>query len=232
MLTNVIKDLVIKMNKKIIGGALAVSLLAGGFFATKAFASNNPNNNFRNPVFNKFGGNFGGMMGGGMMGGGFFDGDFQGGMGGRFFGNALNNLTEDQKTQLKALQEDIRTVRENEFTEMQTVRNEVYNAIEAGDKDGILTAYDKMTALRDKKFEELKPLLTKAGEILGRDLSGVEPNFENSYMQQKIDALKKATTDEEIKAAINALQTPQCGSGFGSGFGGRGRGMMKGFGRF
>lgn len=232
-----IKELVINMNKKIIGGALAISLLAGGFFASKAFASNNSNNNnFQNPAFGRFGGmmggKFGGMMGGnfGVNNGGNFEGNLGGIMGGRFFGNELNNLTEDQKTQLKSLQDEIRTARENEFNEMQTVRTEVYNAIEAGDKNAILTAYNKMTALRDKKVEELKPLLTKVGEILGKDVSGFEPNFENSYMQEKIDALKKATTDAEIKAAIDALKTPQCGPGFG--FGGRGRGMMKGFGRF
>ena len=210
------------MNKKIIGGILVLSLAVGSVFTVKAFATSNGSNpdittNTQNSTDRSWG--MGRMGGNSFMGG--------------ILRSIVNNLTEDQKTQLLDLKEEAQAAIGNVREEIQPLRDDFKAAVDSGDKDKILDAYEAMIAQKDTRIETMKPFIIKAGEILGKDLTNFNFENKNNPMQTLIDNLKNAKTDEEIKAAIAALDNT-CG-GIGSrggfnqedGFGMRG-GMMNG----
>ena len=219
---------------RVIGAVLALGILAGAGFGFKAMAQSNFNN--QNPQnqgrFNQGGmmnGNFNGTPNGnfnGMMGENFGKniGGFMRGMRGFWNGNQGPELTQDQQKEINTLRAQMQNVMVDYQDKIIEVQGKMTTAITSGVKTDILSAWEEMKAIQLEVQTKIKPTTDQLGTILGKDQDSQNfmfGNFENSYLNQQMDKLKNATTDEDSKTIINELQT-----GRGQGF--RGPGMMNG----
>lgn len=244
---------------RIIGAVLALGILAGAGFGFKALASSNTNTPFnqntqtqgqyyRGGMMGNYGtnynGGFGGMMGnyGTNNNGGF--GGFGGMMNGirGWFGGQGTQITTDQQKQLTTLRAEMQNVMIDYQQKMTDAHNKLNTAIQSGVKSDILTAWEELKTLQDEVQSKIKPYTDQLTGILGTDQdyqNFMNTNFENSYLYQKMDALKNAATDADSTKIIDELKNGTGAGfggfgmmrrgGFGGGFGGFGGGCGRGF---
>lgn len=221
---------------RIIGAVLALGILSGAGFGFKAMADSNSDTNTttntqtqtQTQTQNPFG--RGGMMNGkfGMRGGNFsgnFEGNFGGfmrGMRGFWSGNQGTNLTTDQQKEINTLRAQIQNIKVDYQAKMVETQTKLTDAIKSGVKADILSAWDASKALKLEIQTAVQPTKGQITTILGTDQDQqkvMTDRFENSPLNQQMENLKNATTDEDSQKIINELQT-----GRGQGF--RGPGMM------
>ncbi len=199
------------MNKKQITGLVLVAGLLVGGFGLRAMAeeaTTTPSTQTEQPA-RGFGGFMRGMRGHGGFGG--------------FFGS---DLTTDQQKELNLLKAEAQNIMMDYREDMTEKREALSEAIDGANKDAIIAAWDDLAALHETIEPELTTVREKITALVGSDdFPMMGSQFEDSYLAEQIEELRKVTDDAAATAIIEDLQ-----AGCGQGRGGNG-GMGRGFGR-
>ncbi len=131
-------------------------------------------------------------------------GGHRGGFMGFEFGKTDSTLTIDQQKQLNLLRAEYLNTQLDYREEQQTLATAFKTALDAGQKEGILTAWDALSELNTKMKAAGASVLEKIQAITGT--TDENDRTRQSFMTDKIEALRNAASDAEIKAAIEALQ--------------------------
>lgn len=125
------------------------------------------------------------------------------------FGRTDSDLTIDQQKELNLLRAEFLNARLDFQAEHETLSEALKTAIESGTKEEILSAWDAMTALEAKVEAATAPILDQVQAITGAEDDELRSG--TPFLTEKIEALKSASTEKDIQAAIEDLQTGRHG---------------------
>lgn len=218
------------MKKKVLIPLLVAAFVVVGVFTFKNYSAYAAEGVTGAPsVTNFVRGMMGGRGGRGMMNGNteFGSTEFggRGGFGGRgMMGNL--DLTDEQIAEVEDLREQMFELRETFYDENNDVRDALVTAIDAGDKEAILSNYDKFIVLHDAQYEKMTPLRDQLHEITGVEVPEDRGDYFKTEAEELITALRAETDETKIKDIAqdleNLLGNGRRGQGFGAGRGGCG----------
>lgn len=227
------------MKKKVLIPLLVAAFVVVGVFTFKNYSAYAAEGVTGAPsVTNFVRGMMGGRGGRGMMNGntefgstgfggrGMMNGNSEfGGFGGRgMMGNL--DLTDAQFEQVEDLREQMFDLRETFYEENEEVREALVTAIDAGDKEAILSNYDKFIVLHDAQYEKMTPLRDQLHEIIGVEIPEDSGDYFKTDADELITALRAETDETKIKDISEDLEDlfgyGRRGQGFGAGRGGCG----------
>ena len=232
------------MKKKVLIPLLVAAFVVVGVFTFKNYSAYATEGVTGAPSVNSFvRGMMGGRGGRGMMNGntefGSTDFDGSGGFGGRgmmngntgFGGRGMMgnlDLTDAQFEQVEDLREQMFELRETFYEENEEVREALVTAIDAADKEAILSNYDKFIVLHDAQYEKMTPLRDQLHEITGVEIPEDRGDYFKTDADELITALRAETDETKIKDIAEDLEDlfgyGRRGQGFGAGRGGCGGG--------
>ena len=125
------------------------------------------------------------------------------------FGQADAGLTIDQQKDLNLLRAEFLNAGLDFQAEHQTLAEALKTAIESGSKVEILSAWDALTALETRVEAATAPILDQIQAITGAEDNDLKAR--TGFLEDKMEALKNASSDEEIQAAIEDLQSGRPG---------------------
>lgn len=120
------------------------------------------------------------------------------------FGQKETSLSIAQQKELNLLHAEYLNTRLDYQEEQQTLSGNLKTALESADKDKILSAWDALSELDVRMQAAAAPVLEKIQAITGSAQDS--PKSRLNMMTEQINALRNASTEEEIKAAIEGLQ--------------------------
>lgn len=216
------------MKKKVLIPLLVAAFVVVGVFTFKNYSAYAAEGVTGAPSVTGFvRGMMGGRGGRGMMNGNteFGSTDFggRGGFGGRgMMGNL--DLTDAQLDQVQDLREQMFDLRETFYEENEEVREALVTAIDAADKEAILSNYDKFIVLHDAQYEKMTPLRDQLHEITGVEIPEDRRDDFKTEADELITALRAETDETKIKDIAQDLENlfgyGRRGQGFGAGRGG------------
>lgn len=218
------------MKKKVLIPLLVAAFVVVGVFTFKNYSAYAAEGVTGAPGVTSFvRGMMGGRGGRGMMNGNteFGNTEFggRGGFGGRgMMGNL--DLTDEQVAQVQDLREQMFELRETFYEESKDVRDALVAAIDAADKEAILSNYDKFIVLHDAQYEKMTPLRDQLHEITGVEVPEDRGDYFKTEADELITALRAETDQTKIKDIAEDLEDlfgyGRRGQGFGPGRGGCG----------
>lgn len=218
------------MKKKVLIPLLVAAFVVVGVFTFKNYSAYAAEGVTGAPsVTNFVRGMMGGRGGRGMMNGNTEFGSTElggrGGFGGRgMMGNL--DLTDEQIAQVEDLREQMFELKETFYDESNDVREALVTAIDAADKEAILSNYDKFIVLHDAQYEKMTPLRDQLHEITGVEIPEDRGDVFKTEAEELITALRAETDETKIKDIAQDLENlfgyGRRGQGFGAGRGGCG----------
>lgn len=190
------------INKKIaalvIGASVVVSSLGLGY---KAYAENNTKSNTNVTQEQKDNGNRDEKHGF-MFGENEGHGKHKGHGKGRGENSKMNNLTDAQKKEFETIHKEMNTIKTSYDNKIKPLKEAFDTAVNTGKKDEILAKFDALDKVRKEKKAKLEQLKIKLDKITGRE------NREEKIhpLETAIANLKKATTDADIKKAVDEIK--------------------------